>query len=179
MDWNVLVTVQPGPHARRELLGALTRFGRFRATPFRGVCVGRVDDVDAFLSALSEAHAAGAPWTQRLGRVIPAENVFLFTPETLVERLREAVAPMVARMSGGSLCVRIERRGLDDALNTQDVERAVGDYVHALAAAQGKPLRTDFEDPDDVVVAETLGNECGVALLPRALRARCPFVRTH
>jgi hypothetical protein len=30
-----------------------------------------------------------------------------------------------------------------------------------------------------VLVAETVGEECGVALLPRALRERYPFVATR
>lgn len=179
MDWNVIVTVQPGPHFQRELLGALARFGRFRATPFRDVCVGRVDEIGVFLGALRSARESGAPWVQRVGRVIPADSVFWFTPETLAERLNEAVAPMVARMEAGSFCVRVERRGYAGELKTQDVERAVGEQVHALAAAQGKPMRTDFDDPDYVVAAETLGNDCGVALLPRALREKYPFVRAR
>jgi tRNA(Ser,Leu) C12 N-acetylase TAN1 len=179
MDWNVIVTVQPGPHFQRELLGALARFGRFRATPFRDVCVGRVDDCGTFLEALRNARAAGAPWTQRLGRVIPAEAVFWFTPETLAVQLKDAVAPLVARIGAGSFCVRIERRGFAGEMKTQDIERAVGEHVHALAAAQGKTLRTEFDDPDVVIAAETLANECGVALLPRALRETYPFVRAR
>jgi tRNA(Ser,Leu) C12 N-acetylase TAN1 len=179
MDWNMIVTVQPGPGFQRELLGALARFGRFRATPFRDVCVGRVDDRGAFLDALRDARAAGAPWAQRVGRVIPADAVFWFTPETFTDRLKETVAPLVERIGGGSFCVRIERRGFAGEVKTPDIERAVGEHVHALAAAQGKTLRTQFDDPDFVIAVETLGNECGVALLPRALREAYPFVRTH
>jgi tRNA(Ser,Leu) C12 N-acetylase TAN1 len=177
MDWNLVVTVQPGAHLQRQLLGALARFGRFRATPFRDVCTGRVDDVDAFLEQLRRAGEQDAPWTQWIARVIPAEAAFQFAPPTLAERLQQAVVPLVARMSAGSFCVRIERRGGE--LKTQEVERALGEQVHALAAAQGKTMRTDFADPDYVIAIETLGRECGIALLPRALRERYRFVRLH
>lgn len=179
MDWNVVVTVQPGPQFQRELLGALAHFGRFHATPFRDVCIGHIDDRAAFLQALRDARAAGAPWTQRLGRVIPVDVVFWFTPQTLADRLKEAVAPLVPRIGGKSFCVRIERRGHAGEVKTQDIERAVGEHVHALAAAQGMTLRTALDDPDNVIAAETLGNECGVGLLPRALRETYPFVRAH
>ncbi|MFN3566141.1 MAG: THUMP domain-containing protein [Burkholderiaceae bacterium] len=175
----MIVTVQPGPGFRRELLGALARFGRFRATPFRDVCVGRVDDRTAFLDALRDARAAGAPWTQRVGRVIPADAVFWFTPQTFTDRLKETVTPLAERIGSGSFCVRIERRGFAGEVKTQDIERAIGEHVHALAAAQGKTLRTQFDDPDFVIAVETLGNECGVALLPRALREAYPFVRAR
>lgn len=179
MDWNVIITVQPGPHFRRELLGALARFGWFRATPLRDVCIGRVDDRDAFLEALRVARAAGAPWTQRLARVITVDTVFWFTPETFAERLQETVAPLVARIGDGSFCVRIERRGFAGEVKTQEIERVLGEHVHTLAAARGMSLRTAFDDPDVLIAAETLGNECGVALLPRALRQTYPFVRAH
>jgi len=38
-------------------------------------------------------------------------------------------------------------------------------------------MTTEFADPDFVIAAETLGEECGIALLPRALRERYPFVQ--
>src|SRR3990172_225003 len=125
LDWNVIVTVKTGPGQERDLLGALARFGRFRPTPFRGVCMGRVDDVEAFLAAILKAREAGKPWAERVARVIPVERVFLFAPETLTDQLRQAVAPFVARMSDGSFCVRLERRGLAGRLPSAEIERAV------------------------------------------------------
>jgi tRNA(Ser,Leu) C12 N-acetylase TAN1 len=40
-------------------------------------------------------------------------------------------------------------------------------------------MRTEFADPDFVIAAETLGTECGVTLIPRALRERYPFVQVR
>jgi len=179
MDWNVLVTVRPGFAHEHSLLGALARFGTFRATPFRDVCAGRVEDVAAFLEAIREAAEAGKPWVAYLARAIPAESVLSFTPETVVERLKEAVAPLLGRMADGSFCVRLERRGLAGQVASSEVERAIADHVHALAQARGMRLRTDLSDPDFVIAIETLGEECGVALLPRAMRERYPFVQTR
>jgi tRNA(Ser,Leu) C12 N-acetylase TAN1 len=177
MDWNAIVTVKAGPGYQRELLGALAGLGRFRPTAFHGVCTGHVDDVAAFLEAIRAARETGKPWADRLARVVPVERVFGFTPETLGDQLREAVAPFVARMSGGSFCVRLERRGLAGRVPSAEIERAAGEHVHELAAAQGKPLKTELADPDFVIAAETLGAVCGIALLPRALRERYPFVQ--
>jgi tRNA(Ser,Leu) C12 N-acetylase TAN1 len=177
VDWNVIVTVNAGPGYERELLGALAGLGRFRPTAFHGVCMGRVADMEAFLEAIRAAREAAKPWTDRLARVVPVEHVFAFAPETLADQLREAVAPFVARMGGGSFYVRLERRGLAGRLPSTEIERAVGEHVHGLAAAQGKMLRTEFADPDFIIAAETLGAECGIALLPRGLRERYPFVQ--
>ena len=179
MDWNVIITVKRAPGAESQLLGALARFGRFHRTDFHDVIAGQVESTATFLSALGAAHAEGKRWVGRIARVIPVEQVFVFTPETLAERLKQATAPFVARLADGSFCVRIERRGLAGKLATPEIERAVGEHLHALAAARGLRMVTRFADPDFAIVAETLGGECGVAFIDRALRERFPFVQAR
>ncbi len=179
MYWNVLITVRPGPGRWRELLGALAGLGRFRPTAFRDVCVGEVADLKAFLEALRGAQADAKPWFAHLGRVIPAETTFAFTPETLAEQFKRASEPFLERMRSGSFHVRLERRGLEGKVPSPAIEREVAEHLYALAERQGKAMRTAFEDPDYVVAGETVGGECGVALLTRELRARFPFVQAH
>jgi len=179
MDWNVIVTVRLGPLHERELLGALARFGRFRPTHFHDVCLGQVSEIGAFLEALRAALEARAPWVGRIARVIPADAIFSFTPEAFLDRLKQAIDPLVARMTKGSFAVRLERRGLVGQVKTQEIEAAVGKHVSALAAAKGTPLWTDLHDPDFVIAVETLGQECGISLLPRELRQRYPFLQTR
>ena len=100
--------------------------------------------------------------------------------ESLEPQLKQAAAALLERVpAGGSFHVRLERRGLAGRVATQEIERAVAEHLFELAAARGIALRTDFQDPDFVVAAETVGEECGVALVTRELRARYPFVRVH
>jgi tRNA(Ser,Leu) C12 N-acetylase TAN1 len=179
MDWNVVVTVTPGPAHEHRVLDALRVFGCFRATSFRDVCIGHVADVAAFLEAIRGAREAGKPWAGFVARVIPVEQVFSFAPDTLAEQLEEASAPFVARLADGSFCVRLERRGLLGKVASADIERAVGERLHGLAEQAGLRMRTEFADPDFVIAAETLGTECGVALITRALRERYPFVQVR
>lgn len=179
MDWNVIVTVQSGPGRIHQLLGALSRFGVFRHSPFHGVCLGHVDDTTALLEAIRQAGEAGKRWVGHIARVIPAEATFSFTPETLSAQLRDATAPFIDRLEDGSFCVRLERRGLSGEIPSPDIEREIGEFVHERAGAAHKTLRTVFDDPDFIIAAETVSNECGVALLPRALRERYPFVKVR
>jgi tRNA(Ser,Leu) C12 N-acetylase TAN1 len=179
VDWNVVITVKRGPGFESQLLGALARFGRFRRTDFRDVIAGRVESTQSFLEALGAALAEGKRWVGWIARVIPVEQVFFFTPETLTQRLMEATAPFAERLADGSFCVRIERRGLAGQLATPEIERAVGEHLHALAAERGLHMRTQFADPDYAIVAETLGEECGVGFISRALRERFPFVQVR
>jgi tRNA(Ser,Leu) C12 N-acetylase TAN1 len=176
-DWNVLVTAQPGQQHTRPLLNGLRQYGEFHRTEFRDVCIGRVADVTAFLDGVLAASEAHAGWTRHLSRVIPVEQVFHFTPETLVARLQDAVTPFAERIDAGSLYVRVERRGLMGRVSSAEVERAVADHVFDIAERRGKALRASFDDPDFILVAETVGERCGLAFLTREMRGRYPFVQ--
>ncbi|TAK42044.1 MAG: hypothetical protein EPO27_17860 [Betaproteobacteria bacterium] len=174
-DWNVLVTFAPGARNRRRLCDALEPRCRFRATPYRGVLIGRIDDAPAFLEGLRTARERHEPWAELVARAIPLEQTFDFSPETLAAQLQEAVTRFADALCG-SFHVRLERRGLAGRVATRAIERAVADHLYTLAAQRGVALRTDFADPDYLVAAETVGNACGVALIRRETRLRYPFV---
>jgi tRNA(Ser,Leu) C12 N-acetylase TAN1 len=177
-DWNVLVTAQPGPQHTRPLLGGLRQYGEFRGTEFRDVCIGWVDEVGGFLESVRVAAEAHSGWIRHLSRVIPVERTFRFVPETLVALLTDAVTPLVERIvSGSSLYVRVERRGLMGQVSSAEVERAVADYVFELASRRGKTLHASFDDPDYILVAETVGERCGLGWLTREMRRHYPFVQ--
>lgn len=174
--WNVIVTALPGVAREFALLKELGRYGEFRPSMFKDVCVGRVEDVSEFLEAIRLAMEQEVEWVGDLGRAIPIERVFRFTPDTLTDQLKAAVTPFVQGMDSGTCYVRLERRGLAGEVMSPEVERAVADHLFALAEQEGKILRASFEDPDYIVAAETLGDECGVTLIRRELRQRYPFV---
>jgi tRNA(Ser,Leu) C12 N-acetylase TAN1 len=178
-EWNVVVTVTPGPRHEQRVHDAMQRFGRFWRTGFKDLCVGRADDLGALLEGVRNAIAAGKPWAQAVGRVIPIDATFPFVPETLTESLKAAVAPLAARLADGSFCVRLERRGLVGEINSPEVERAVADHVLDLAQASGRKLGVSLKDPDFLLVIETIGTDCGVGLITRELRSRYPFVQVR
>jgi hypothetical protein len=55
----------------------------------------------------------------------------------------------------------------------------LGEHLLELAETAGKRLRVSFTNPDYIVAAETVGNQCGIALLGRALIDHFPFVLPH
>jgi len=174
-DWNVVVTALPA--RERFLLDELNQLGTFHRSGFKGVLTGRVEAVDRFLEDVRQALEEGAGWARDLARVLPVERTFSFEPDAFVERLKEAVAPFLQRMDSGTFYVRLQRRGHKGRIVSPEVERAVDEHLVALAEHQGKTLRVAFQDPDYVVAVETVGSVCGVALLPRELRTRYPFVK--
>jgi tRNA(Ser,Leu) C12 N-acetylase TAN1 len=93
--------------------------------------------------------------------------------------LQEAVTPFLDRIPGGTFFFRLERRGMLGQIMSQEIERAVAEHLYAQAERQGKTLHTDFDNPDYIIAAETVRDECGVALLARDMRERYPFVQTR
>jgi tRNA(Ser,Leu) C12 N-acetylase TAN1 len=178
-DWNVIVTVAPGSGRKSRLLRHLRRLGYFESTEFKNVCLGHVEDAALLVETLRVSRENNEPWLADLARAIAVEQTFSFTPESLTEQMKQAVTPFVARMTSGTFYVRLERRGLAGQVMSQEVERQVGEHLLALAETAGKQLRVSFANTDYLVAAETVGTQCGIALLDRALRERCPFVRPH
>jgi tRNA(Ser,Leu) C12 N-acetylase TAN1 len=178
-QWDLIVTIVPGPRHVRDTLAQLRRLGQFTRSSFKDVCIGQVQDVSGFLESVRAARDGGERWAHLIARVIPVERTFTFTPESLTEQIKETVAPFVERMRSGTFHVRVERRGLARKIATQEIERAVADHLSSLAQAHGIQLETDFDAPDFVVAAETLGDQCGVALITREISTRYPFVQTR
>ena len=173
--WNVLVTVLPG--GEPEVVDELRHRGEFARTGFKGILAGRVDEMDRFLDDLHRAHDQGAHWTRRMGRVLPMERVFSITPETFEERLKEAVTPYLERMESGAFYVRLERRGFKGKILSPEVEQAVDTHLILEGEARGKSLRVAFKDPDYKIAVETVGSDCGIALIPRELTRKYPLVK--
>jgi tRNA(Ser,Leu) C12 N-acetylase TAN1 len=175
--WNVLATSFEG--RRDTLLVALRGLGAFRRGGYRNVIVGRVEDPQAFLGTVREALESNALLRASLAKLVPIETTVRITAEDAVDVLSAAAEPFLDRLAGGSFIVRLERRGLKGRLDTAVAERAIGERVWRALEARGRPPRVEFRDPDAILVIETLGDEAGLAVLPRALRRDFPFIRVR
>ena len=175
-QFNLVVTMASGGRFRR-LLDELAPHGDFRRTEFFGVVLGEVPDVELFLEILHRQRAERCIAFQDVGRVIPLRRVFTFTLETFLQRAREVLRPWLAELAGRRFYVRLERRGLKGRLLSPEAERALDAWIADELAARGESATIDFAAPEAVVVLETVGDRCGVSLLPRALLERYPLVR--
>ena len=173
--FDVLATSLEG--RRDALLVALRRFGRFRPGGYRNVVVGSVDDRAAFLDRVAEGIARDPLLPTALARLLPIDHTLRFTLDTALDELAAAAEPLVDRLLGDAFFVRVERRGLKGRLHTPTLERDLADRVWRMLEARGRTPRVDFAHPDGVLVVETLGDQAGLTLLPRALRERYPFIR--
>jgi hypothetical protein len=72
--------------------------------------------------------------------------------------------------------VRLRRRGLKGIISTPEEERFLDDLLLEALAAAGAPGHISFEDPEYVLLIETVGSGGGVALWTREDLKRYPFL---
>ena len=138
--------------------------------------MGRVESPEALFAQLQEKEQVQPGFLSPLSKFVPIETVFDFTPDTFEERLKQVVFSYADRIGNGSFYVRVERRGHVGEIHSQHAERALNKALTEHLAAVGRAATIDFKDPDVIIVAETLDDQCGVGVLTRAMRKRFQFV---
>lgn len=174
-EWNVLATAKN--REQRHLARLLKRLGDFRWTRFLGVLVGRVEDHQAFFEQLQRCEEDEPGFLDPLARIVPIDRTFEFTLETFASQLKELVLAYTEQIDSGSFYVRIERRGHAGEIHSQALEQELDEAVRDTCAQKDWTPTVDFNDPDIIIVAETLGDACGIGAIPRSMRKQFPFVR--
>jgi tRNA(Ser,Leu) C12 N-acetylase TAN1 len=174
-DWNAVVTVQTGQFARA--LALLEGFGTVHRTRFYNVLVMHVENGRDLLEALRTRAEADPRALAPLMRVEPLTHTFDFASVEEFERCAgEAALDVAHEIAGHSFHVRMHRRGEKGRIDTHEEERRLGQLLIDEAARAGHPARLEFEDPDQLVVVETVGRRGGVSLWTREDRSRYPWL---
>lgn len=177
-DWNVVVSVRGA--AYKDAVRYLKTLGRVQRTDYYNVLALQVEDVPLFLEALKRDTQLRPALAAALSRVMPVTRSFGFqTPEEFTARATEAALELAPELAGRAFHVRMHRRGFRGQLASQDVERRLARLLLERLAAAGSPGQARFDDPDAVLVIETLGQWAGLAVVTRADRARYPFLASE
>ena len=174
-EWNVLITSLEG--RRPALLMGLRPLGTFWRAGYKNVVVGRIENRRDFLERVRERLSTDMLLETSLTKVVPIERIARFEPPTLVETAVDLVGGDLEHIVGHGFYVRLERRGFKGVVHTPTIEAAVGERLLAACSERGQAAKVRFDDPDVVVVLETVGDTVGLALLTRAIRCEFPFVR--
>ena len=176
MDWNVVVTVHEEGFDQVEQV--LAPMGELERTGYHNVLVLRVEDTDEFLDRLDDLCSVNPDLAERhLSKVLPMRRCFDFaTPEEFEEGARRTVRDLAPELAGRSFHVRVDRRGMRDRIDSQEVERMLGDAIFGVLEDAGETAEVTFDDPDAVVVVETVSDRGGVALLTREELAERPYL---
>lgn len=175
-DWNVLVTVHEEGFDQAEQV--LAPMGELSRTRYHNVLVLRVEDTAEFLERLDELCAVNPDLAERhLSKVVPMRACFDFqTLEEFDRRAREAVREIAPELAGVSFHVRVDRRGMRDRIDSQQVERRLGDEIFDALRESGATAEVSFDDPAAVVVVETVSDRAGVTLFTREELAERPYL---
>lgn len=174
-DWNVVVTVQEGGFV--PACKVLEKYGAVKHSDFYNVLLMKVPDPESFLEALHRDYAIEGGFARVLARVTPVTRTFVFqSAEEFEANAREAVTPWIPALAGKVFHVRIHRRGFKGVLSSQEAERHLDRFLLDALAQAGAPGQVRFEDPDAVVVVETVGNRAGLSLWTRDELQRYPFL---
>jgi tRNA(Ser,Leu) C12 N-acetylase TAN1 len=168
-EWNVLVVSHEGEE--RRLRRDLRDLGEFKFAGFRSLLLGKVD-LQAFLKEIQSR------FIPSLARVVPVEENFRAQPEDLLEILKDKVKKYSGRIGQGeSFCVRFERRGFKGRVSSKGVEEEIGGYLHDLLKEEGKSPKVSLEDPDKLLVIQSVGTSFGMGLIDRETRQKYPIIR--
>lgn len=175
VDWNVVVSVRAAGY--KPAWRYLKTLGRVERTDYYNVLALRVEDIALFLEAVARDCALQPELQAALTRVVPIRHSFVFqNPAEFEQQARAALPAFLPELRQRSFHVRMHRRGFRGRLRSQQIERELARLLLDQLAAAGAPGEVNFDDPDAVVVIETLGQWAGLGLITRAQRARYPFL---
>jgi tRNA(Ser,Leu) C12 N-acetylase TAN1 len=176
MDWNAVVTVREEGFGKATQM--LRRFGEVRRSSFFNVLVMKVEDPSSFLDSLEEQAEDDPRWEAVVSRVVAGGSCFSFTsPGDFETKALEAAKALAPQLAGKSFHVRVHRRGLKDRISSQSEEALIADGVLAVLREAGHEGRVTFENPDAIVVVETVGDRACVSSWTHAEQERYRFLR--
>jgi len=136
-----------------------------------------VADTDSFLREFAAAVEQMPGILNAMSHVVPLKRMFTFkNASEFDEKLPDIALSYAPQLAGRSFHVRLRRRGLKGIISTPEEERSLDELLLEASAAAGKPGRITFEDPDYVLLIETVGENGGVALWTGDDLKRYPFL---
>jgi len=98
------------------------------------------------------------------------------SPADFERKACEALGGWIRRLGGHSFHVRMHRRGFEDRLGSQAEEQFLDHWLIEQVQTAGSSALITFEDPDDIIAVETVGQRAGASIWDRHDRARYAFL---
>ena len=164
--WNVVVNLHE--HGFKRAFKLLQGLGAVYTTEFLNVLVMEVSNIPRFLETLKAWVAEDSNLLQILARVVPVTTTFSFqSPAEFETKAKEAVLPWVEQLAGKSFHVRMHRRGFKGRISSPESERFLDRILLEELVKMGQPGQISFEDPEAIIVVETLGQQAGLSCWSR------------
>lgn len=166
IDWNVIVTVYDGEfsNAWRELAG----FGTLARTNYWNVLVMGVGDTDLFMQRINEHLEQDASLANSISRIVPVTEKFHFqSAEEFEAKAKTAVEQWLPDLAGKTFHVRMHRRGFKGRISSQHEEQFLDHHLLEHLASAGQHAAIGFDDPDAIIVIETIDQTAGLSFWTR------------
>lgn len=175
-DWNVVITVhQYRIDKARDLFG---EYGRAMRTDYFNVLTLKVEDVEEFLERVRQQFVDERHMDAYVARIMPVYKLFQFqSPQEFVEKAREVITPWIPNFTGKTFHVRMHRRGFKGRISSQEEEQTLDKSILDGLAGEDQSARVTFDDPELILVVETIGQQGGAFLWTREERERYPFLK--
>ncbi len=174
--WNVVVNLHE--HGFRRAFKLLQGLGAVYTTEFLNVLVIEVSNIPRFLETLNTWVTDDPNLAKLLSRVVPVTSTFSFqSPSEFETKAKEAVLYCLPSLAGKSFHVRMHRRGFKGRISSHDEERFLDRFLLEELGTMGTPGHITFEDPDAIIVVETVGQQAGLSFWTREDLQRYPLLR--
>lgn len=174
--WNVVVNLHE--HGFRRAFELLQGLGAVYTTDFLNVLVMEVSNIPRFLETLNTWMSDDPNLAKLLSRVVPVTSTFSFqSPAEFETKAKEAVLYFLPNLAGKSFHIRMHRRGFKGRLSSHNEERFLDEILLEELGKIGSPGQITFEDPDAIIVLETVGQQAGLSCWNREDLQRYPLLR--
>ena len=175
-DWNVVISVRE--RGFRPAFELLEELGPVAKTDFYNILVMKVDNIRNFLETLREWVKEDTHILSLISRVMPVTQTFNFqSAEEFEEKATEAASKWVSMLADRSFHVRMHRRGFKGKMASNEEERFLDDFLLDALKREGMGGDISFQNPDAIVVVETVGSRAGMSIWTREDLDRYPFLR--
>ncbi len=175
-NWNVVVNLHE--HGFRKAFKLLQGLGAVYTTDFLNVLVMKVSNIPHFLETLNDWVSSDSSLLKLISRIVPVTATFSFqSPEEFETKAQEAVLDFLPLLEGKSFHIRMHRRGFKGQIRSLDEERFLDKILLEELVKLGEPGQITFEDPDAIIVVETVGQQAGLSCWNREDLQRYPLLR--
>ncbi|MDL1962696.1 MAG: THUMP domain-containing protein, partial [Deltaproteobacteria bacterium] len=142
------------------------------------ILVMKVDNIRNFLETLREWVQDDPHILSLISRVMPVTQTFNFqSAEEFKEKASEAASKWVSMLTNRSFHIRMHRRGFKGKIASNKEERFLDDFLLDALKKEGMKGDISFQNPDVIVVVETVGSRAGMSIWTREDLERYPFLR--
>jgi tRNA(Ser,Leu) C12 N-acetylase TAN1 len=174
-EWNVLVATHWGQE--KQSLRILSQHGEFKSSGFKDVLQGRVEDMNLFLDKLELMRQENPSLIKSLSQIVPLERTFHFKVPDFMDKLKEIISPYTEKVEDKKFYVRVKRRGHKGEISSQEIEKEIAGIIIENLEKAGKQAHVSFDDPDVIIVVETIANWAGVTSITREMKQRYALLK--